>query len=346
MRPKTTPGAKSSDVRLLKPSTIVRKKSTLRSAKPNPTYRTRLGSMYLGEADALLGSKHFDKFAGKIQLIFTSPPFPLKRQKKYGNLSGQAYIDWLSGYAKTFRNLLTKDGSAVLEIGNSWETGQPVMSTTVLRALLAFLEKSHFYLCQEFIWYNPARLPSPAQWVNVERIRVKDAFTRIWWMSSSQYPKADNTRILQTYSQSMQQLLRTQNYNAGKRPSEHRIGKGSFLKNNGGAIPSNVLNSSQVPSLSNLLKVSNTRPPEQYHQYCDEKKLLPHPARMPEEIPEFFLKFLTEPGDLVLDPFAGSNTTGYVAERLNRRWLSLERDKGYARGSKGRFDPKLFKRKR
>lgn len=293
--------------------------------------------MYLGDAETLFHTKYFDKYAGKIQLIFTSPPFPLVRQKRYGNYSGQAYIDWLSGHAQTFRKLLKKNGSIVLEIGNSWEIGQPVMSTTVLRALLAFMEKGNFYLCQEFIWYNPARLPSPAQWVNVKRIRVKDAFTRIWWMSPTQYPRADNTRILQEYSPSMRELLKRKSYNSGKRPSEHSIGEKSFLRDNGGAIPPNVFGGDQVPNLGNLLKVSNTRTLEEYHQYCDDKGIKPHPARMPEEIPEFFLKFLTKRGDLVLDPFAGSNTTGYVAEMLKRRWLALENSKDYVRGSIGRF---------
>lgn len=316
------------------------------SLQPIIAYKTRLGRMYIGNSDTLLQTKCFEKYSGKVQLIFTSPPFPLVRQKRYRNYSGQAYVDWLAKYALLFKKLLTKDGSVVLEIGNSWEIGQPVMSTTVLKALLAFLEKSKFHLCQEFIWYNPARLPSPAQWVNIERIRVKDAFTRIWWMSPSQYPKADNTRVLQEYSSSMRDLLRKQTYNAGKRPSEHSIGEFSFLKNNGGAIPPNVFNGNLIPNLCNLLKVSNTRPLEKYHLYCDEKGIVPHPARMPQEIPEFFLRFLTDKQDIVLDPFAGSNTTGYVADQLDRRWVSIESNKDYARGSKGRFDSKSFRKRR
>ena len=59
---------------------------------------------------------------------------------------------------------------------------------------------------------------------------------------------------------------------------------------------------------------------------------------MPIEVPEFFINFLTEPRDLVLDPFAGSNTTGAAAERLRRRWVSIEPNDGYVEGSKGRFE--------
>ena len=58
---------------------------------------------------------------------------------------------------------------------------------------------------------------------------------------------------------------------------------------------------------------------------------------MPIAIAEFFIRFLTDKGDVVVDPFAGSNTTGIAAESLRRRWVSVERDKEYVRGSHGRF---------
>jgi len=195
-----------------------------------------------------------------------------------------------------------------------------------LRALLAFQEFAELKLCQQFICYNPARLPSPAQWVNVERVRVKDAFTHVWWMSPSTRPKANNRRVLQPYSQSMLDLLKAQKYNAGRRPSEHKIGETSFLKNNKGAIPSNVLT------------ISNTRANDPYQKYCRRHRLPTHPARMQPELAEFFIKFLTNSGDLVLDPFAGSNTTGASAEKLKRKWISIELNEKYVKGSRGRFE--------
>ena len=165
---------------------------------------------------------------GKVQLVFTSPPFPLNTKKSYGNLQGEDYIRWLAKFAPLLRRMVTDDGSIVVEIGNAWLPGEPVMSTHVLEALLRFLKKGDLHLCQEFIWYNPARLPSPIEWVNKERIRVKDAFTRIWWMSPTARPKADNRRVLREYSPSMKRLIATGKYNAGRRPSEHQIGKASF----------------------------------------------------------------------------------------------------------------------
>src|SRR5205807_8009530 len=179
-----------------------------------------------------LADKRFPKlYKGRVDLIFTSPPFPLNRKKKYGNKKGEEYTKWLSGLAGLLKEYLTPTGSIVMELGNSWVQGAPVMSTLALKSLLAFLETGKLHLCQQFIWHNPARLPSPAQWVNVERIRVKDSFTHLWWMAPTTRPKADNRRVLVKYSDAMESLLKTQNYNSGKRPSQHSVGKKSVLRN-------------------------------------------------------------------------------------------------------------------
>lgn len=302
-------------------------------------YDTNLGSAFCGDSIKVIESRRFQKLKGEVQLVFTSPPFPLITKKKYGNFQGEDYIDWFAQFAPLLRNMVADDGSIVIEIGNCWEPGRPVMSTLVLRALLRFLEEGGLNLCQEFVWYNPARLPSPAQWVNVERSRVKDAFTRIWWMSPTDRPKADNRRILREYSPSMKKLIKRGTYNSGRRPSEHHIGKDSFKTNNKGAIPPNVIDGDLAPSLGNLLKGSNTHSTDQYQKFCKDRDIEKHPARMPSALVEFFVKFLTDEGDVVFDPFAGSNTTGSVAEQYGRRWLSCEANWNYAASSIGRFAP-------
>jgi len=288
-------------------------------------YRTKLGSCVQGRIEDILKTREFKKLRGKVNLILTSPPFPLNRKKKYGNLTGKDYVAWLSSITTSLKDYLAPDGSLVIEVGNSWEEDHPTMSTLPLETLLAIKTKGKFSLCQQFVWFNIARLPSPVQWVNVERSRVKDAFTHIWWMSKSTKPKANNRNVLSEYSESMKKLLKNKKYNPGLRPSEHHIGQLSFFTDNGGAIPANVL------------VAANTISQSAYLTHCKEKELTPHPARMPNFVAEFFVKFLTDQGDLVFDPFAGSNTTGAVSETLNRRWLSVEADKNYIEGSKGRF---------
>lgn len=295
----------------------------------NVAYATPWGRMLHGKSDEILGNGALTCFEGKVNLIFTSPPFPLNRKKRYGNETGESYIRWLCTFGPLFKKMLAPDGSIVIEMGNSWEPGMPVMSTLALRALLDFQTKNDLHLCQEFIWQNPAKLPTPVQWVNVERIRVKDSFTKLWWMSPCKKPKASNQRVLQEYSASMKELLKKRSYNAGKRPSQHAIGEKSFLKDNGGAIPSNVLT------------YANTLASDNYHKYCREHELQLHPARMPVELARFFIKFLTEPSDIVLDPFGGSNTTGAACEELERFWISIEASDEYVKGSRGRFEGRI-----
>jgi DNA modification methylase len=288
-------------------------------------YSTPLGEYYHSDIDSIIDNDLLGHLEGKVNLILTSPPFPLVRPKKYGNLEGDDYLQWIGKIARYLKKLLAPGGSIVLEIGNSWIKGLPEMSTLPLKSLIHFQEEGDYKLCQQFIWNNTAKLPSPAQWVNIKRIRVKDSFTNIWWMANDAYPDADNKKILTEYSKSMKGLLKTQKYNSGGRPSEHVIGEKSFLKDNDGAIPSNVLS------------MGNTSSEEEYIKYCKSIEVEPHPARMPSPLVEFFIKFLTAEKNLVLDPFGGSNTTGIVAEKNNRRWLAIDREETYISGSKGRF---------
>jgi site-specific DNA-methyltransferase (cytosine-N4-specific) len=294
-------------------------------SRSKKAYQTKLGTFYQGKIEDMLLSKTFQSYKGKVNLIFTSPPFPLNRKKKYGNFTGKEYIKWLSNITTELGEYLTADGSFVIEIGNSWESHQPIMSTLPIETLLKIKKSGSYNLCQQFVWFNTAKLPSPAQWVNIERTRVKDSFTHFWWLSKSNSPKANNRNILEEYSDSMKRLLKSKKYNAGGRPSEHNIGEKSFLTNNGGAIPSNVLIGANTSSRSDYLA------------YCNEQEITPHPARMPDFIVEYFVNFLTDKDDLVLDPFAGSNTTGSVAERLKRKWLSIEANEDYIKGSKSKF---------
>lgn len=208
-------------------------------------FSTSAGASYLGLAEDVL-AQDLAQYKGKVSLILTSPPFPLNRKKRYGNLTGEEYRKWLATFASMFRDLLRPRGSIVMEIGNAWEPGQPSMSTLGLEALIDFRNAGRLTLCQQFVWYNPTKLPTPVQWVNIKRHRVKDSFTHIWWMAKGYNPVADNRRVLVEYSASMRNLLDRQTYNSGLRPSQHNIGAKSFLKDNGGAIPSNVLSLSLI----------------------------------------------------------------------------------------------------
>ena len=276
---------------------------TSRDAKVRLAYQTARGRMFHGKTEDVLADPALDPWRGRVQLVFTSPPFPLVRQKKYGNLAGEAFADWLAGYAIGLTKFLTPDGSIVLELGNGWNPGTPTVSTAGIKALLAFQEAAGLHLCQEFICYNPARLPTPIEWVAVRRSRVKDAFTRVWWLSPTPTPKADNRRVLTEYSESMRKLLRKGTYTGGRRPSEHQIGAKSFLTDNGGAIPANVLvppDSDAPPDAQAVLPIPNTASSSPYHRACRAGNVARHPAAMPEAM-------------LCVIPRGGRNATSWQA---------------------------------
>lgn len=314
-------------------------------------HKTNLGAYYVGDAQSVFRSKKFIDLRGKVQLILTSPPFPLNHKKKYGNRSGDEYVAWLSSFAPLFAELLAENGSIVLEIGNGWLPGRPVQSLLTLEALLGFVKHgdADLRLCQEFLSYNPSRMPSPAQWVTVERCRLTDSFTHIWWMAKCDFPKADNRRVQRPYSASMKKLLETRQFNRGSRPSGFRVGERAFGRDNGGAIAHSLfeledIDPNRQSRLPNAFSFANTASADYFSRACREKNIEPHPARMPSGLANFFIQFLTEPGDLVLDPFAGSNTTGYVAEINARRWLSIEQNFAYAPQSQIRLGDPAFNR--
>lgn len=287
-----------------------------------PLYTTELGAAYVGDSLELLDRIEPDS----IDLVVTSPPFALQREKSYGNVDQASYVDWLFAFCEKVYRILAPHGSFVLDLGGAYQKGRPVRSLYNYRILIRLCDELDFRLAEEFFWHNPAKLPSPIEWVNKRKLRAKDSVNTIWWLAKNDNPKADVTRVLVPYSERMKKLQRDPEsyYQAKLRPSGHDIGKG-FANDNGGAIP------------SNLLQIPNTESNSRYIQLCKAAHITPHPARFPHRLPSFFIEFLTDPGDVVLDIFAGSNTTGFAAEELGRRWISLEKDRSYLAASALRF---------
>lgn len=309
---------------------------------------TDRGHLFRGDSVDLIANKLLPDYAGKIDLILTSPPFPLNQKKRYGNEQGEEYKKWFTELAPLYKRLLSKHGSIVMEIGNAWEPHRPVQSLLHLESLLAFVKAADLRLIQEFICYNPSKLPTPAQWVTVNRIRTVDSYTHIWWMAKTDTPKADNTKVLRPYSKSMQDLLKRGTYNSGRRGSEHVISKRGFLKDHGGSIAHNffelesIEHEREVRLPHNVLSFSNTISNDYFMRTCRKRGIVTHPARMSMGVANFFIEFLTSPGDLVMDPFAGSGTTLFAADLLRRSWLGCEIDPEYIKQIRVRMkDPAL-----
>jgi DNA modification methylase len=275
-----------------------------------------------------------------VHLVVTSPPYALHFKKEYGNVEKDDYVGWFLPFAAEIKRILREDGSFVLNIGGSYEAGQPTRSLYHFKLLLALCDDLGYHLAQECFWYNPAKLPSPAEWVTVRRMRLKDAVEYVWWLSPTPWPIADNRQVLEPYSRDMERLF-AKGYRAKKRPSGHNITSKFTRRDHGGSIPPNIgLITEDEPQ--NILARGNNESNSAYIQACREHDVKVHPARFPAALPEFFTRFLTKPGDLVLDPFAGSNTTGKCAENLDRRWLAFESNDDYLRSSALRFGIDLF----
>lgn len=283
-------------------------------------FTTDQGTIWNGDSLDFLAKTE----AGSVNLIVTSPPFGLLRRKSYGNEDAHDYCEWFRPFAEQFSRVMADDASLVIDIGGAWKKGMPTRSLYHFELLIMLCEEYGFHLCLEHYWWNTAKLPSPAEWVNIRRVRPKDAVNCIWWLSKTPWPKASNRRVLTPYSDSMKKLLKN-GYTAKPRPSGHVISK-KFSVNNGGAVP------------PNLLAVANTESNGRYQDFCREHDFEVHPARFPAQLPEYFIRMTTDPGDYVLDPFGGSCVTGMVAERLNRRWACVEKNVDFLRGAVARFD--------
>ncbi|MDO4571071.1 MAG: site-specific DNA-methyltransferase [Planctomycetia bacterium] len=286
---------------------------------PQLFYETTVGKIYWGDSLELLK----DIPNNSVNLVMTSPPFGLVRKKEYGNVEADSYLQWFRDFAKEIHRILRENGSFVLDIGGSWNPGLPTRSLYHFKLVIMLCEEIGFHLAQDYYWWNPSKLPTPAEWVTVRRIRVKDAINTVWWLSKTPFPKASNKRVLHPYSGSMTELLKN-GYRAKKRPSGHDISS-KFSANNGGSIP------------PNLIAIPNTESNSSYIRYCTAEGIKPHPARFPRELPEYFIRMLTDSGDLVIDPFAGSCVTGEVCEKLNREWICCELVLDYLKGALGRF---------
>lgn len=310
-----------------------------------PYFSTEFGHAYLGDSLRLLKKLK----EASIDLICTSPPFPLLRKKAYGNVNAHEYIQWFKEFADEFVRVLKPKGSLIIDLGGTWVKGFPIRSLYHYQLLIELCKPKEeggcgFYLAQELYWYNPSKLPTPAEWVTVRRERVKDAVNTVWWLSLDEHPKADNRRVLKPYSEAQKKLMKN-GYTPKVRPSEHVISD-KFGKDNQGAIPPTLLNGmddddekigEEVVVPVNVVSAPNTSSNDQYLRLCRKYEIEPHPARFPKALPEFGIGLCTEERDMILDPFAGSNMTGYVAEQMKRYWIAIEQEPKYLQGARFRF---------
>ncbi|AXK44060.1 site-specific DNA-methyltransferase [Erythrobacter aureus] len=265
---------------------------------------------------------------GTVRLLLTSPPYPLKTKKEYGNKVGQEYIDWLCSIIERLMPVMESNGSLVLNLGDTWLKNSPTVSMYQERTIIALQDRLGLHLCQRLLWHNPSALPVPSNYVGVERIRLKQAVECLWWLSPEDRPYADNRAILEPYSDRMKKLIEKGGAVRSKKPSGHATREGSFAADNGGSIAPNIF---RIPNSGD----------QQYTRACRDAGLPPHPARMPIPLASKMIEFLSQPGEVVFDPFGGSGSTARAAEDLGRHWITTEAAREYVEGAKLRFSEEL-----
>ena len=261
-----------------------------------------------------------------MDLFMSSLPYPDQSKPYESQHPERAHVDWVLGIADRLRPKLRDDGSLVLNLGAPFERGRPVESTWIHRLVLRMVDELEFVLCQTLYWHNPARLPSPAQWVCVHRERLVPDVEPVLWFAKHPHPIADNASVLRPYSRAMHQRIAAGGEPGARRPSGHSLARGAFAADNGGAIP------------GTLISAANTDSNSYYFRRCRETGIPAHPARFPPELPERVIGLLSPPGGLVADLCSGSGETAAAAEGLGRRWIACDLALTYVRGSSFHFE--------
>lgn len=272
----------------------------------------------------------FGQFNEPITLVVTSPPYPLKHTRAYGNPAEHEYVDFICSTLEPIVRNLVAGGHIVLNVGNDiFMHKSPARSLYIERLVLALHDRLGLSLMDRIPWVNTSKSPGPTYWACVNRVQLLSAHEPIFWFTNDpSRVRADNRRVLEAHTQRHLALLQSggENRTAQYGDGAYRIRPGSFGTMTSGKIPRNVIQRGHV--------CADTKA---YRQFAHEKGLPTHGAMYPTSIPDFFIRFLTEPDDLVVDPFGGTVKTGLAAERLGRRWLVCEWILQYLQGGAGMF---------
>lgn len=261
------------------------------------------------------------------QLVYCSPPYPIQNARAYGGMGVPEWLAWMKRLGGMWKELLTHDGSLMVNIGQVCVQGSPAQSPYIERFTLMMLDELGFHLADRQYWHNPTKLPSPMPWVATRRVRCKPSVEPVLWFSRSAHCKADNRNVLQPYSEQSSRRYIGKPGRAEQRVSGYDFGSRSWAADNGGSIPSNL-----------IIARNGGGPRDHYRRRCAETGLPAHPATFPAELPERGILLTTDVGDLVYDPLAGSGQTAAVAERLGRRWITSERVLDYVQVQAFRFE--------
>lgn len=288
-------------------------------------FSTDLGVAILGSCDSVFAS-----IDAPITLVVTSPPYPLSTARRYGNVTEPEYVDWICRTIEPVVKNLVPGGSICLNVSNDIFLPQsPARSMYCERLLLALYDRLGLHLMDRLIWENPQKPPGPFQYASKARTQLNVAYEPVYWLTNDPHRvKSNNRRVLQEHTERHLELIRAggEQREAVFSDGAYRVRPGSFGNETPGRIPRNILRFGH-----------RCRAQSEYKKAAQGLGLPVHGAPMPARLAAFLIEFLSEPGDVVADPFAGSFTTPAEAERLGRRWLATDTMAEYVLGGSTRF---------
>lgn len=260
----------------------------------------------------------FGALGEAISLCVTSPPYPLRTPRAYGDFQRDSeYVDFVCSSLEPIVKHLQPGGSIVLNLSNDiFESKLPSRSLYLERLTIALCDRLGLHLMDRVPWVNYSKPPGPTYWACVNRVQLSAAYEPVLWFTNDPAKVcADNRRVLEPHTERHRRLMasggarRTAVYGDGA----YRLRQDSFGRQTPGKIPRNVIERGHVCSDTKV-----------YREYAKSMGLPIHGAMQPTFISDFWIRFLTEPGDLVVDPFGGTVRAGLAANRLLRRWLVTE----------------------
>lgn len=305
----------------------------VRNGKPRPIadgmvvlgFSTDLGIAVIADCRSF-----FSRINEPLHLILTSPPYPLAKPRAYDNVDESRYVDWLCEILEPVVRLMAPGASLCLNVGNDvFMSGSPARSMYQERLLLALHDRFGLYKMDSLVWESP-KAPGPVQWASKRRVQLNATYEMVYWLTNDPSKVlSDNRRVLQPHTDEHLRFVRGGGVKTPKRFSDgaHSQRVGAFSQETPGRIPRNVLRYARTKADQD----------KAYREYCDAQQLVKHGASMPVGLADFLIRFLTDKGMCVADPFAGRLKTGLAAERLGRRWICTDIMADYVMGSQAQF---------
>lgn len=301
---------------------------------PQEAGRVMLGvSTELGVALWANAEDVFDRLDQPITLILTSPPYALARPRAYGNVRQEDYVEWLVEALSPLVRRLRPGGTLALNVSNDiFEAGSPARSLYRERLVIALCETLGLHKWDEFIWHNPCKAPGPLQWASRTQQQLNVAWEPVYiFTNNPRLCVASNRRVLQQHTERHLQFMSRGGETRDSVFSDgaYRVRPGAYSRVTPGRIARNL---QTIPHRGNDPVLQRAR------KQAAEMGLPVHGAPMPLALADFMVRYLSEEGDLVVDPFGGWGTTGFAAEKHGRRWISTEKHLEYVQGTSLRFD--------